>query len=76
MKSLTLWEIALIPWYVFAGYWAVTALRVKRTKAREKSLDRLITVVVVVAAYELLFGRWLRMGPLGARFVPEDDWIA
>jgi protein-S-isoprenylcysteine O-methyltransferase Ste14 len=76
MKSLTLWEIALIPWYGFAGYWAVTALRVKRTKAREKSLDRLITVVVVVAAYELLFGRWLRIGPLGARFVPKDDWIA
>lgn len=75
MKSLTLWQVALIPWYVFAGFWAITALRVKPTKAREKSLDRLITLVVVVVAYELLFARWLRIGPLGMRFVPQKDWI-
>jgi hypothetical protein len=36
MKALTLWRIELFPWYVFAGYWAITALRVNRTKAREK----------------------------------------
>lgn len=76
MKSLTLWQVALIPWYVFAAYWAITWLRVKPTKAREKSVDRLITVVVVVAAYELLFARWLRIGPLGLRFVPQQLWIA
>ena len=76
MKSLTLWQVALIPWYLFAGFWAITALRVKPTKAREKSLDRLITLVVVVVAYELLFARALRIGPLGLRFVPQKDWIA
>jgi protein-S-isoprenylcysteine O-methyltransferase Ste14 len=76
MKSLTLWQVALIPWYLFAGFWAITALRVKPTKAREKSLDRLITLVVVVVAYELLFARGLRIGPLGLRFVPRKDWIA
>lgn len=76
MKPLTLWQVAVIPWYVFAAYWAITALRVKPTKAREKSVDRVITVVVVVAAYELLFARWLRIGPLGLRFVPRDLWIA
>jgi protein-S-isoprenylcysteine O-methyltransferase Ste14 len=76
MKSLAVWQIALIPWYVFAAYWAITWLRVKPTKAREKSVDRLITVVVVVAAYELLFARWLRIGPLGLRFVPQELWIA
>ena len=76
MKSLTVWQTALIPWYVFAAYWAITALRVKRTKTREKSLDRLVTVVVVVIAYELLFARWLRIGPLGLRFVPQELWIA
>jgi len=75
MKSLTLWQVTLIPWYVFAGFWAITALRVKPTKAREKSVDRLITLVVVVIAYELLFDRWLRIGRLGMRFVPQKDWI-
>ena len=76
MKSLTLWQLALIPWCVFGAFWGISALRVKPTKAREKSLDRLITVVVVVVAFELLFARWLRMGPLGMRFVPRMDWIA
>jgi protein-S-isoprenylcysteine O-methyltransferase Ste14 len=76
MKSLTLWQIELIPWYVFAGYWAITWLRVKRTKAREKSIDRLITLIVVVIAYNLLFAQWVRIGPLRMRFVPEDSRIA
>ena len=76
MKSLTLWQVAVIPWYVFAAFWAITALRVKPTKAREKSVDRLITLVVVVVAFELLFVRWLRIGPLGMRFVPQKDRIA
>jgi len=76
MKSLTLWQIELIPWYVFVGYWAITWLRVKRTKARETSMDRLITLVVVVIAYNLLFAQWLRIGPLRLRFLPESPTIA
>ena len=76
MKSLTMWQVELIPWYVFVGYWVIAWLRVKRTKAREKSLDRLITLVVVVIAYNLLFAQWLRIGPLRLRFLPEDPRIA
>lgn len=76
MKSLSIWQVELLPWYVFAGYWLVSWLRVKRTKAREKSADRLITVAVVVLAYELLFAQWLRIGPLRLRFVPDEAWIA
>lgn len=75
MKTLTLWQLEVYPWYVFAAYWGITWLRVKRTKAREKSADRLITLVVVLLAYCLLFAQWLRMGPLRLRFVPEEAWI-
>jgi protein-S-isoprenylcysteine O-methyltransferase Ste14 len=75
MKPLTLWQIDLIAWYAFAAYWAITWLRVKRTKAREKSLDRLITLAVVVLAYNLLFASWMRVGWLRLRFVPEEFWI-
>jgi len=72
----TMWRIALIPWYVFAAYWAITAFRVRPTKTRERSADRLLTVVVVIVAYELLFTRVLRIGVLGLRFVPPQAWIA
>ena len=75
MNTPTFWQIELYPWYVFVAYWAITWLRVKRTKAREKSVDRLVTLVVVIAAYTLLFSQWLRIGLLRERFVPQQAWI-
>jgi|SRR5215467_13389901 len=75
MRHMTLWQMELIPWYVFGAYWAVSWLRVKRTKATERSLDRLLTVVVVVVAFNLLFGDLMRVGPLRLRFVPAEPWI-
>ncbi len=76
MKHLTPWQIELIPWYVFAAYWGITWLRVNRTKTREKSADRLITVAVVVVSFCLLFKEWMGIGPLGLRFLPEDARIS
>jgi protein-S-isoprenylcysteine O-methyltransferase Ste14 len=76
LRTLSLWQIDLFPWYVFAAYWAITSLRVNRTKAREKSADRLATLVVVVVAFSLLFKQWVRVGPLRLRFVPDQAWIA
>jgi protein-S-isoprenylcysteine O-methyltransferase Ste14 len=75
MKALTLWQMELLPWYVFIAYWLIASLSVKRTKARERSADRLVTVVVVVLAFELLFANWLRVGVLRQRFVPQEMWI-
>lgn len=75
MKTLTPWQIELIPWYVFIAYWLIASLSVKRTKTRERSADRIVTVVVVVSAYELLFAKWLRIGVLRQRFVPQAVWI-
>jgi len=73
MTMPTTMQIALYPWYVFAAVWLVSALWVKRTKVRERSFDRLITMVVVIVAYELLFSGWLRIGILRQRFVPEEN---
>ena len=75
MQHMSLWQMELIPWYVFGAYWAVSWLRVKRTKVTEKSLDRFLTIAVVVVAFSLLFENWTRIGPLRLRFVPEDLWI-
>ena len=75
MGTLTIWQFELIPWYVFGIYWAITWLRVKPTKAREKSADRLLTVAIVALGFCLLFKQWTAIGPLGARFVPEKAGI-
>lgn len=76
MHTMGPWHLDLIPWYVFAAYWAFGALRVKRTKAAEKSADRLATLAVMVVAFFLLFDDRVRTGPLDRRFVPTDLWIA
>jgi len=76
MKGLTLWQIEMIPWYAFGGYWLITWLRVKPTKAKEPLASRLATIVPLVIAFELLFFPGLRVGPLRLRFLPEDQWIA
>jgi protein-S-isoprenylcysteine O-methyltransferase Ste14 len=76
MKSLTLWQVDLLPWYVFALYWLITWLRVKRTKSTESVAQRLLTIVPMVLAFELLFSDSLRVGPLRKRFLPAETWIA
>jgi protein-S-isoprenylcysteine O-methyltransferase Ste14 len=74
MKALMPWQIDLLPWYVFGAYWAISALQVKRTKAAEKSIDRLFTLILMVAAFFLLFYD-MRLGPLEQRFLPLDNTI-
>jgi protein-S-isoprenylcysteine O-methyltransferase Ste14 len=76
MNILTLWQIDLIPWYAFALYWAITALRVKRTKTSEESSDRFGTIIVLVVAFVLLFDNRVPVGPLHLRFVPANRGIA
>lgn len=76
MRAPWLNQIALVPWYVFCVYWAVTALRVKRTKAAEKSADRIATIVVMVAGFVLLFESNSRLGWLDSRFAAPEEWVA
>ena len=73
MPHFTLWQMEIIPWYLFAAVWLVTWLKVKPTKATEKSADRLVTIAVVVIAYSLLFANWMSIGPLRARFLPPES---
>jgi protein-S-isoprenylcysteine O-methyltransferase Ste14 len=75
-NPLMLWQIELIPWYFFGAYWAITWLRVKRTKTAEPLVDRLATLGPMVLAFLLLFSGSLRVWPLRLRFLPAEEWIA
>ena len=50
----TLWQIDLIPWYLFAAYWLIAWLHVKRTKTAEAFPSRLTTILPMVLGFELL----------------------
>jgi len=72
---MTLWQMELVPWYVFAAYWVFSSLRLKRIKVQENPWERAAHVAVMVLAFLLLFSRSLRIGPLGLRFVPESATV-
>jgi|SRR5271165_1532035 len=76
MTTLLPHHIDMLPWYVFGAYYAWSAAAVKRTKAAEKSADRLATLAVMVAAFALLFADWPSSGPLRSRFITPDPRIA
>jgi protein-S-isoprenylcysteine O-methyltransferase Ste14 len=76
MNNQLPWHIDLIPWYIFAAYWAISALRVSRAKATERSVDRVATITIMIVAFVLLFDDHLRTGLLDRRFAPAENWIA
>jgi protein-S-isoprenylcysteine O-methyltransferase Ste14 len=62
-------------WLIFAGYWALAALRVRATERREAPRSRLVHTGLWGLAGVLLFTGWLRIGPLAARFLPAHATV-
>jgi protein-S-isoprenylcysteine O-methyltransferase Ste14 len=76
MRAMLPWQLDLIPWYIFGAYWLITWLRVKHSKTTESLASRLVTIIPMVLAFELLFSDLPRIGLLRLRFTPADAWIA
>ena len=75
MQSTVLWRVEMVPWYTLGLYGTVSALRVKRTRAREPIAARLYTAFLAAASFALLFSNDLRFGRLGERFLVRDPWL-
>ncbi|HET8826435.1 MAG TPA: isoprenylcysteine carboxylmethyltransferase family protein [Terriglobales bacterium] len=73
---LTLWQIELIPWYVFVAVWIVASFWVKTTKAAEPVMSRLAYGSLMALGFYLLFSQWLAAGVLGTRFIRDTQWVA
>lgn len=72
---LTLWQIELIPWYLFVIVWIVAGLWVKTTKTSEPLSSRLAYGSLMAAGFYLLFSHQLRFGLLGTRFISDAHWV-
>ena len=75
MNVMNVPSVVLIPWYALGVYWAVSALRVKRTKVQEDLGGRLFHLGVMVLAFAFLFSHRLDLGFLGQRFAPASAWL-
>ena len=66
-------------WFAWALIWLLAAFTAKRTRAREPILSRILYLIPIVIAAELLFWPRLHLAPaLAERFVPHDlalQWI-
>ena len=71
----TLWQIELIPWYLFVIVWIVASLWVKTTKAAEPLMSRLTYGSLMALAFYLLFSR-RALGMLGTRFIRDAESVA
>jgi protein-S-isoprenylcysteine O-methyltransferase Ste14 len=59
------------PWIIFAAYWAIGALRTRRTAKKEPFLWRYGVMAIEAVGFTLLFSRAARIGILGNRVIPR-----
>ncbi len=62
-------------WIVVGIVWLVGALRTKRTARTQTSASRLLQLLLVTAAFVLLFNHKISAGPLDRRFLPDSALI-
>jgi protein-S-isoprenylcysteine O-methyltransferase Ste14 len=63
-------QLEAIPWYVFIIYWLVSAARLKQTKVEEDSGGRLLHILILIAAFDLMFRGNFSFGVLNERMIP------
>ena len=69
-------QVIYASWMLFAFYWLIAALGVKRTVKRQDPAERMLYVVFMAAGFFLLYQENPNWGPLNRRFVPGVLWIA
>ena len=62
-------------WILLGTYWGVSALWAKPAARRENLGSRVFHMAIMIAAFALLFSKSTHVGILGARLIPDYDWI-
>ena len=65
-------QLELIPWYVFIIYWIISAARLKQIKTEEAPQGRILHILIMVAAVDLMFGGNFVSGVLNERIIPAE----
>lgn len=64
------------PWIVFVFYWALSALKTRRTQRKESFASRYGILLLEVAGFALLFMDEAEIGMLGHRVIPRSHALA
>jgi len=72
----SLFHLTSIAWFILFAYWLYSGMRTKITVKRQKNSTRVVYLLLMVAAFSLVYAGSLRIGFLGMRFLPEEKWIS
>ena len=64
--------LEIIPWDVFIVYWLISAVRLKQVKVEEAPQGRILHILIMVAAVDLMFWGNFAAGILQQRIIPID----
>jgi protein-S-isoprenylcysteine O-methyltransferase Ste14 len=67
--------VVTLSWSALGFYWLVTAFGTKKTAVNENTGLRVFRLAILALMLILLMTHWLRIGPLGWRFVPRHSAI-
>ncbi|MGA9389845.1 MAG: isoprenylcysteine carboxylmethyltransferase family protein [Candidatus Sulfotelmatobacter sp.] len=65
-----------VPWLVFVAYWALGALKTRRTERQESFASRYGILLLEIVGFALLFMDEAEVGVLGHRVVPRTYGLA
>jgi protein-S-isoprenylcysteine O-methyltransferase Ste14 len=63
------------PWLIFLAYWVFASLRVNRMVRSEPADEYIGRLLVMAAAFILLYSSDPRFGILNQRFIPDAYWV-
>jgi len=66
------YQVADYAWTAMGIYWLVSARQSAKSKTNEPHVYRILRLTILCTTFVLLLTTWLRFGPLGWRFVPEN----
>jgi protein-S-isoprenylcysteine O-methyltransferase Ste14 len=69
-------EVVYASWILFALYWLLAAIGVKKTAKRQNPAERMLYIVFMAAGFFLLCQENPNWGPLNRRFLPDHPWLA
>lgn len=74
MSPAHLLELLDYVWAALGVYWVMSAHHSNDVQRGEPNLFRVVRITILITSFMLLLSTWLRIGPLGRRYVSDAPW--
>lgn len=74
--SIDFFKLTSYAWMILFLYWLYTSMKTKVTIKKQNYLSRSLHLILMALAFTLVYGNYSRIGFLGKRFLPHENWIS